>query len=191
MGKISAILQAAQQRAKELNLPYEGALYPNEAFEIQQSAPGTRLVDVRSRAEQDWVGIIPGAKVIEWSSYPGMIINPNFIAQLEQQVDKEALVIFFCRSGVRSHHATTATICWKVSKATRTPASIAIPSAAGAPQACPGNKVNLDNLKSAVHDLKIAVPCRCSPFALSPQYPELRSGNRCASQHPWPTPDLD
>jgi len=108
MGKISAILQAAQQRAKELNLPYEGALYPNEAFEIQQSAPGTRLVDVRSRAEQDWVGIIPGAKVIEWSSYPGMIINPNFIAQLEQQVDKEALVIFFCRSGVRSHHAAIA-----------------------------------------------------------------------------------
>ena len=108
MGKISAILQTAQQRAKQLNLPYEGALYPKEAFEIQQSAPGTRLVDVRSRAELDWVGVIPGATAIEWAGYPGMNINPHFIAQLEQQVDKEALVIFFCRSGVRSHHAAAA-----------------------------------------------------------------------------------
>jgi rhodanese-related sulfurtransferase len=108
MGKISAILQAAQQRAKDLNLPYEGALYPVEAYEIQQSAPGVKLVDVRSRAELDWVGVIPGAAVIEWASYPGMKINPHFIAQLEQQVDKEALVIFFCRSGVRSHHAAAA-----------------------------------------------------------------------------------
>jgi rhodanese-related sulfurtransferase len=108
MGKITAILKAAQQRAKDLNLPYEGALYPHEAYEIQQSAPGARLVDVRSRAELDWVGAIPGAKVIEWASYPGMNINPHFIAQLAQQIDKEALVIFFCRSGVRSHHAAVA-----------------------------------------------------------------------------------
>jgi len=34
--------------------------------------------------------------------------NPHFIAQLEQQVDKEALVIFICRSGVRSHYAAIA-----------------------------------------------------------------------------------
>jgi rhodanese-related sulfurtransferase len=108
MGKITAILQAAQQRAKDLNLPYEGALYPDEAHEIQQSAPGAKLVDVRSRAELDWVGSVPGAAVIEWASYPGMKPNTHFIAQLEQQVDKEALVIFFCRSGVRSHHAAAA-----------------------------------------------------------------------------------
>ena len=108
MGKITTILQAAQQRAKELNLPYEGALYPDEAYEIQQSAPGAKLVDVRSRAELDWVGGLPGATAIEWATYPGMKPNPHFIDQLEQQVDKEALVIFFCRSGVRSHHAAAA-----------------------------------------------------------------------------------
>jgi rhodanese-related sulfurtransferase len=108
MGKITAILQAAQQRAKELNLPYEGALYPDEAYEIQQSAPGAKLVDVRSRAELEWVGGLPSVTVIEWATYPGMKPNPHFIAQLEQQVDKEALVIFFCRSGVRSHHAAAA-----------------------------------------------------------------------------------
>ena len=65
MGKITAILQAAQQRAKEMNLRYEGALYPDEAYEILQTAPGTKLVDVRSRAELDWVGRIPDAAEIE------------------------------------------------------------------------------------------------------------------------------
>ena len=43
MGKITAILQAAQQRAKEMNLSYEGALYPDQAYEILQSAPGAKL----------------------------------------------------------------------------------------------------------------------------------------------------
>ena len=105
MGKITEILNSAQQRAKEMNLPYEGALLPDEAYEIMQSAPGARLVDVRTRAELDWVGRIHDAVEIEWVTYPGMKPNPNFIAQLEQMVDKESLVMFICRSGVRSHHA--------------------------------------------------------------------------------------
>ena len=108
MGKITAILKAAQQRAQELKLPYEGALLPDEAYEILQSAPGSKLVDIRTHAELDWVGRLPGATVVEWASYPGMKPNLHFIAQLEQQVDKEALVIFFCRSGARSHHAAVA-----------------------------------------------------------------------------------
>ncbi|MDD5384630.1 MAG: rhodanese-like domain-containing protein [Gallionella sp.] len=108
MGKITAILQAAQQRAKEMNLPYEGALYPDEAYEVLHSAPGAKLVDVRSRAELDWVGRIPDAAEIEWAIYPGMKPNPHFITQLEQQVDKEALTLFICRSGMRSNAAATA-----------------------------------------------------------------------------------
>jgi rhodanese-related sulfurtransferase len=105
MGKITEILSAAQQRAKDMNLPYEGALLPTEAYELMQSAPGARLVDVRSRAELDWVGRIPGAVEVEWAIYPGMRPNPHFIAQFEQLVDREALVMFICRSGVRSHSA--------------------------------------------------------------------------------------
>lgn len=108
MGKITAILDAAQQRAKEMNLPYEGALLPEEAYQIMQSAPGARLVDVRTRAELDWVGKVPGAEAIEWQTYPGMKANPHFIAQLEQAVDKESLVMFICRSGARSHSAAIA-----------------------------------------------------------------------------------
>jgi rhodanese-related sulfurtransferase len=105
MGKITEILSRAQQRAKEANLPYEGAILPSEAYEILKSAPGAKLVDVRTRAEIDWVGKVPGAVEIEWASYPGMKPNPNFLAALQQQVDKESLVLFLCRSGARSHNA--------------------------------------------------------------------------------------
>ena len=105
MGKISAILEQAQQRAKQTNAPYSGALLPKEAYEILQLAPGAKLVDVRTKAELDFVGHIPNAVEIEWATYPGMKPNPHFLAALEQQVDKEALVMFICRSGARSHHA--------------------------------------------------------------------------------------
>jgi len=108
MGTITSILQAAQQRAKDKNLPYQGALYPDEAYELLQSAPGTKLVDVRCRAELDWVGRIPDAVEIEWMTYPGMKANPNFIAAMGQQVDKESLTLFICRSGARSNAAAAA-----------------------------------------------------------------------------------
>ena len=110
MGRISEILSVAQSRAKELKLPYEGALMPDEAYEILQTAPGAKLVDVRSRAELDFVGRIPGAVEIEWMTYPGMKANPNFMAAIQQQVDKEALVMFICRNGGRSHMAAQAAI---------------------------------------------------------------------------------
>jgi rhodanese-related sulfurtransferase len=105
MGKITEILNVAQQRAKDLNLPYAGALTPEEAHELMRYAPGAKLVDVRTRAEIDWVGRVPGAIEIEWATYPGMKQNPNFLAALEQQVSKEALVMFICRSGHRSQGA--------------------------------------------------------------------------------------
>jgi rhodanese-related sulfurtransferase len=108
MGKITEILNAAQSRAKDLNLPYEGALLPDEAHAILESAPGATLIDVRTRAELDWVGRIPEAVPIEWMSYPSMKPNPHFIPQLEQVVNKEALLMFICRSGQRSHNAAIA-----------------------------------------------------------------------------------
>lgn len=105
MGKITEILTTAQSRAKEAGLPYEGLMLPQEAWALLQSAPGATLVDVRSRAELDWVGKVPGAVEIEWATYPGMKPNPGFMAALEQQVDHEAIVMFLCRSGPRSHMA--------------------------------------------------------------------------------------
>ena len=108
MGKLSDILALAQERAKALNLPYEGALTPKEAYEVLQLAPGAKLVDVRTRAELDWVGRIPGAVEAEWNHYPGNARNQNFLAQLRQLVDPESLTLFICRSGGRSDMAARA-----------------------------------------------------------------------------------
>jgi len=105
METISSILERANKRAQERNLPYEGALYPAKALTLLQEAPGAKLVDVRSRAELDWVGRIPGAVEIEWQSYPGMRPNTDFLSYLSSQVDKESMVMFLCRSGGRSHQA--------------------------------------------------------------------------------------
>ncbi|MBK6632613.1 MAG: rhodanese-like domain-containing protein [Betaproteobacteria bacterium] len=105
MGNLSEILALAQKRAKELGLPYEGALTPGEAHAILQFAPGARLVDVRTRPELDFVGRIPGAIEIEWQFYPGYALNAHFMVELKQQVDRESLVMFICRSGHRSHRA--------------------------------------------------------------------------------------
>lgn len=105
MGRLTAILEAAQQRAAAQGFPYDGALTPAEAHELLGLAPGAKLVDVRTRAEWDWVGRIPGSVEIEWQTYPGGQPNPGFAVQLTQQVDAEALTMFLCRSGGRSHAA--------------------------------------------------------------------------------------
>lgn len=108
MGKLTELLELAQRRASELSLPYAGALTPAEAYEVWQLAPGARLVDVRTQAELQWVGRVPGAVEIEWLGWPGGQLNPHFLNQLRQQVDPEALVMFMCRSGVRSDAAARA-----------------------------------------------------------------------------------
>ena len=102
MGTLSDLLSLAHERADNLRLPYQGALTPAETWQVMQLAPGAKLVDVRTRAEWDWVGRIPGAVEIEWNQYPGGGRNPHFAAELRRQVDPEALVMFICRSGVRS-----------------------------------------------------------------------------------------
>jgi len=108
MGTLSDILALAQKRARELGLPYEGALTPVEAHEILQLAPGAKLVDVRTRAELDFVGRIPGVIEIEWQFYPGYAPNPHFLAELKRQAERESLLMFICRSGHRSHRAAAA-----------------------------------------------------------------------------------
>lgn len=108
MGRITELLDAAHRRGRERALPYAGELLPHEAFELLQRAPGARLVDVRSRAELELTGSIPGALHLEWQSWPGWVANPHFLAQLAQATDPEALLLFICRSGPRSHHAAKA-----------------------------------------------------------------------------------
>lgn len=99
------VLKTAAARGRQMGLPYGGALTPAEAHEVWRNAPGAKLVDVRTRAEWDYVGRIPGAVEIEIVTYPGGRPNPGFMAELESKVDKTAPVLFICRSGGRSHNA--------------------------------------------------------------------------------------
>jgi len=108
MPSISEILARAQERATQANLPYHGALTPQEAHLLLTLAPQAKLVDVRSRAEWDLVGAIPGSIQLELLTYPGWQPNPHFLSQLQQMVDHEALTLFICRNGTRSHKAAEA-----------------------------------------------------------------------------------
>jgi rhodanese-related sulfurtransferase len=100
------IKKRAAARAKEMGLPYAGALLPAEAHELMKA--GAKLVDVRTQPELLYVGKVPGAAAIEWQTYPGNKTNPGFLGQLAGVVAKEQPVMFLCRSGARSHAAAQA-----------------------------------------------------------------------------------
>ncbi len=108
MDNTSDILNKAAQRAQELRLPYAGALLPREAYALMQQNPQAKLIDVRTRAEWDFVGRIPGSVMIEWQTYPEAQPNPRFLDELRAQTSPDAIVMFLCRSGARSHAAAAA-----------------------------------------------------------------------------------
>ncbi|MBB3121089.1 rhodanese-like domain-containing protein [Pseudoduganella violacea] len=101
------ILQRA--RSRDAALPYAGAVTPQEAYELLQADTRVRLIDVRTNAERDWVGRVAIADTqhgaVQWSTYPGGVPNPDFMAQLNAVAGKDEVLLFLCRSGVRSRHA--------------------------------------------------------------------------------------
>ncbi len=60
------------------------------------------LVDVRTDAEREWVGRVPGAVPVAWKQWPDMALNADFDAQLRAVVPAGRSVVLLCRSGVRS-----------------------------------------------------------------------------------------
>jgi len=103
---ITAIKQAAADRAKQLKLPYAGALTPAEAHTLMQA--GAKLVDVRTKPELLYVGLVPGSLLVEWQTYPGNQLNPEFLDQLARVAEPQDTLMFICRSGVRSHSTAAA-----------------------------------------------------------------------------------
>jgi rhodanese-related sulfurtransferase len=113
MSSVEQILEQADKRRAEHQLAYAGAVSPEEAFELLQLDPRVRLVDVRTRAELDWVGrplVGDGQYVhIEWTRYPGGVPNAEFLAQLQQGLHSpDTPVLFLCRSAARSKLAAVA-----------------------------------------------------------------------------------
>ncbi|MEI9994044.1 MAG: rhodanese-like domain-containing protein [Rhizomicrobium sp.] len=94
---------------------YAGDLSATEAWALLQSEPRARLVDVRTSAEWNFVGLPDlselgrEVELVEWQVFPTMQVNPGFVAQTEQgAADKTAPVLFLCRSGARSRSAAIA-----------------------------------------------------------------------------------
>lgn len=103
------LLDLARQRAEAGQLPYSGAVTPQEAYALLQSDPRIKLIDVRTNAERDWVGrvALPAEQhgAVQWNVSPGGTPNPEFLEQLQQVAGKDDVLLFLCRSGVRSRHA--------------------------------------------------------------------------------------
>lgn len=94
---------------------YAGDLSARKAWDLLSENPKAQLVDVRTDAEFAYVGSPDlsslGKEVlaVQWKIFPDMDINPEFVDQVSSSgVDKDAPLLFLCRSGVRSLGAAEA-----------------------------------------------------------------------------------
>jgi rhodanese-related sulfurtransferase len=88
---------------------------PAQVWEALRSDPQAQLVDVRTEAEWNFVGLpdlAPAAKqavLIQWQVFPSMQLNENFTDQLKQAgLTPDHHLYFICRSGQRSLAAAQA-----------------------------------------------------------------------------------
>ncbi len=88
---------------------------PRQTWEALQSNPDARLVDVRTDAEWNFVGVPDLSQVgqeallIPWQVYPSMQVNGTFTEHLRRAgVEPTHHVYFICRSGARSLAAARA-----------------------------------------------------------------------------------
>ena len=80
---------------------YAGDIPPQLACQWWQQGDAV-LFDIRSDAEREWVGFIPGAVPLAWKQWPGMAMNTGFDEALMQAVPAGKKAVMLCRSGVRS-----------------------------------------------------------------------------------------
>ena len=88
---------------------------PGETWEALKARPNAQLIDVRTDAEWNFVGVpdlSPAGKqavLLPWQVYPSMQRNVDFETQLKQAgFTPEHHIYFICRSGVRSLAAAEA-----------------------------------------------------------------------------------
>lgn len=97
------------------SLEYAGEVSAAEAWQRLKTDPKAQLLDVRTMAEWNFVGVPDlsslgrQARCIEWQGFPGGARNPAFMAEASQALgDKDAPVLVMCRSGARSRAAAIA-----------------------------------------------------------------------------------
>jgi rhodanese-related sulfurtransferase len=100
----------------EENRGYAGDVSPADAWAVLAAEAKAQLVDVRTAAEWNFVGLPDlsgiGRRVhcVEWQVFPSMGRNGNFVAEAQAALgaDTAAAVFFLCRSGARSRAASIA-----------------------------------------------------------------------------------
>ncbi len=80
---------------------YAGDITPDLAWQWVEAGEAV-LVDVRSDAEREWVGFVPGAVALAWKQWPGMVMNPGFDDGIRAAAPAGRKAVLLCRSGVRS-----------------------------------------------------------------------------------------
>jgi rhodanese-related sulfurtransferase len=91
-----ALLQAPRTAAG-----YAGDVPPHLAWQWVQAGEAV-LIDVRTDAEREWVGFVPGAVPIAWKQWPGMALNTDFDRAVQEAAAPGKKLVLLCRSGVRS-----------------------------------------------------------------------------------------
>ena len=61
------------------------------------------LVDIRSSAEIEWVGFVPGSVHVAWKQWPGMAMNASFDAELQAAAQGKKVVLL-CFEGDANEH---------------------------------------------------------------------------------------
>ena len=92
---------AAEPPAVRPAAGYAGDVTPELACRWWQDGDAV-LVDVRTDAEREWVGFVPGAVPLAWKQWPGMAMNEAFDEGLRAAVPAGRKAVLLCRSGVRS-----------------------------------------------------------------------------------------
>ncbi len=98
---------------------YAGDLGIAQAWDLLEREPQAQLVDVRTVAEWNFVGLPElssldrRAHCIEWQSFPTMQPNTNFAADAAETLQTagaghQTPILFLCRSGARSRAAAMA-----------------------------------------------------------------------------------
>ena len=86
-----------------------GELRPDAAWALVVARRAV-LVDVRSPEERKFVGFAPRSIAVPWASGLNLEPNPRFVQDLEAKVKKDQVVLFLCRSGIRSAFAARAAL---------------------------------------------------------------------------------
>lgn len=100
-------------------LQYAGDVTPREAWKRLEADPRAQLIDVRTTAEWNFVGLPDLAPLgrqvhcVEWQSFPTGAPNPEFLGQARAALDaagagQDGPVLLLCRSGARSRAAAIA-----------------------------------------------------------------------------------